>query len=107
MEYKQNINDRTLIAGKVEGFSGIDLLKIKNATIKVVKVDAFAEYPSHIHPEHIEFAYILEGTLQIHIGIEVYEGSKGDFFIFPEKTSHAILNPSEIECQLLIGSINT
>ncbi|PCJ01109.1 MAG: hypothetical protein COB15_01355 [Flavobacteriales bacterium] len=106
MKYYQKTSGIEWISGKAKGFSGKDLLKIKNVTIKIVKVDAFAEYPLHIHPEHIEFAYILEGTSQIHIGLEVHDGSKGDFFIFPEKTSHSILNPSEIECQLLIGSIN-
>lgn len=91
--------------GQVKGFKGKSLIDLKNGGLKLVKVDTFASYPSHVHPDKTEYTYILEGNPKITIGGESYSGEKGDFFIFPKSINHSIENPHEKECFLLVGAI--
>ena len=37
-------------SGKVKGFAGRNLIDLANGGLKMVKVDAFAIYPMHLHP---------------------------------------------------------
>ena len=92
--------------GKIKGFSGKNLIDVKNGGLKMVKVDSFAAYPSHLHPNKTEFIYVLEGSPKIYIGDSNYSGEKGDFFILPNSVKHSITNPVDSECLLLVGSIN-
>ncbi|PCJ27856.1 MAG: hypothetical protein COA97_02670 [Flavobacteriales bacterium] len=92
--------------GKVKGFSGKNLIDLKNGGLKMVKVAANATYPSHLHPEKTEFIYVLEGNPIIEIGEENYNGKQGNFFILPHAVKHSIINPTELECLLLVGAIN-
>lgn len=91
--------------GKVKGFKGKELIDLNNGGLKMVKVDPFATYPSHIHPDKTEYAYVLEGNPKITIGEVVYHGAKGDFFVFPKSITHSIDNPLDKECLLLVGAI--
>lgn len=92
--------------GKVKGFSGKNLIDMVNGGLKMVKVDPFATYPSHLHPDKTEFIFILEGSPKIAIGENNYNGKKGDFFILPISIDHSIANPEDSECLLLVGAIN-
>lgn len=92
--------------GKVKGFSGKNLIDIENGGLKMVKVDSFATYPSHLHHNKTEFIYVLEGSPKIAIGENNYNGVKGDFFILPKSIKHSIANPIDSECLLLVGAIN-
>jgi len=92
--------------GKVEGFRGKNLIDLENGGLKMVKVDSFATYPSHLHPNKTEFIYVLEGSPKITIGENNYNGEKGDFFILPNSIKHSIANPVDSECLLLVGAIN-
>ena len=93
------------VSGKVKGFAGRDLINLDNGGLKMVKVDPFAIYPSHLHPEKTEYIFVLEGSPQIEIGKDIYTGEKGDFFILPNAIKHSIKNPNDTECRLLVGSI--
>lgn len=90
--------------GKVKGFHGKDLLS-GNTSIKLVKLNPHAKYPEHIHPDKTEFAFVLEGNIEVLIDTEKYIGEKDDFFIFPSGITHSIMNPTDIECIVLIGAI--
>src|SRR5262249_56826698 len=39
--------------------------------------------PLHVHPEHAEGFYILDGELEVQVGEEVVTGSAGAFFFAP------------------------
>lgn len=91
--------------GKVKGFKGKELIDMSKGGLKLVKVNPFATYPSHIHPDKTEYAYVLEGSPKMTIGETIYTGEKGDFFIFPKSIKHSIDNPHAIECTLLVGAI--
>ena len=93
------------VSGKVKGFAERDLIDLDNGGLKMVKVDAFTEYPTHRHPEKTEYIFVLEGTPQIEIGEDTYIGEKGDFFILPKAINHSIKNITDYECKLLVGSI--
>lgn len=94
-------------SGRVKGFSGKSLIDLKNGGFKMVKVDALATYPLHLHPNTTEFIYVLEGQPKVTIGADIYNGSQGDFFTLPNAIKHSIENPTETECILLVGAINT
>jgi len=91
--------------GRVKNFFGKDLIQLKNGGLKLVKVAAGAVYPVHQHPDKTEYAYVLDGRPAFRIDEMVYQGSTGDFFIFPSKVRHAIINESSSECLLLVGAI--
>lgn len=94
------------VSGKVKGFQGKNLIDMDNGGLKKVKVDPFATYPSHLHPDKTEYIYVLEGNPKITIGNDIYHGEKGDFFILPNAIKHSIANPCDAECLLLVGAIN-
>lgn len=92
-------------SGKVEGFSGKNLLDITNGGVKIVKITPFAKYPIHIHPDKTEFAYVIKGDLKMIIGDETLDGKEGDFFVFPNAIKHSIESHSKAESLLLVGAI--
>jgi len=104
INYK-NTNLLAWKSGRVKGFSGKDLITLANGGLKMVKIDALATYPLHLHPDKTEFIYVLDGTPKITIGAENYNGEKGDFFILPQSIKHSIANPLETECLLLVGAV--
>lgn len=92
--------------GKIKGFSGKDLINLKNGALKMVKVEPFSTYPIHLHPDKTEFIYVLEGNPQIIIDEEKFLGQRSDFFILPSAINHSIENQTSKECVLLVGAIN-
>lgn len=92
-------------AGKVNGFLGKNLIDLSNGSFKMVKVEPFAAYPTHLHPDKTEFIYVLEGNPIITIGENEYDGEKGAFFTLPNAMEHKIANPADKECLLLVGAI--
>ncbi len=106
MENYKKTNLMDWETGKVKGFNGKNLIDLKNGGLKMVKVDSFATYPSHLHHNKTEYVYVLEGSPKIAIGKVNYAGEKGDFFIFPKSIKHSIDNPTDSECLLLVGAIN-
>ena len=105
MENKISQTELDWNEGTVKGFFGKELILLENGGLKLIKVAPFASYPEHIHPDKTEYAYVLTGNPEIMINLEVSLGKKGDFFIFPSNTKHAIQNKTNSECILLIGSI--
>lgn len=105
MENKINTNTLSWQEGKIKGFFGKELLSLHNGGLKLVKVSPLASYPVHLHPDKTEYAYILQGCLEISIDSDVYTGTTGDFFVFPFNTKHSIKNTTNSDCILLIGSI--
>ena len=92
-------------SGKVKGFYGKDFIKMDNGSVKLVKVDAHATYPLHVHPDKTEYAYVLEGNTEFEIDNQQYSSEPGDFFIFPRGKKHAIINNTNEDCLLLVGAI--
>jgi quercetin dioxygenase-like cupin family protein len=91
--------------GKVKGFVGKELLNMDHGGVKLVKVTPSSTYPEHIHPDRTEYAYVIHGNPEFSIDNEQNTSLPGDFFIFPAGKKHAIINKSDSECLLLIGTI--
>ncbi len=106
MKHKTDSSKIDWKQGKVNGFLGKDLLNIEQGTVKLVKVLPNSSYPEHIHPNKTEFAFVQQGNPEFFIGSEHFEGKEGDFFVFPAKEQHAILNSTNDTCILLIGAFN-
>ncbi len=98
-------NDLNWTEGKVKNFFGKGLLDLKNGSVKLVKINAGAEYPLHIHPDKTEYIFVVQGELSCTIGEEKCKGKVGDFFIFPQNIFHALANHSQHECIVLVGAI--
>ena len=92
-------------SGKVKGFFGKDFINSDKGGVKLIKIDPFAEYPEHVHPDKTEFAYVIAGNPEMLIDKKQYTSEKGDFFIFPVNAKHSINNKTNTECLLLIGNI--
>lgn len=107
MENYKDTNQLNFESGKVNGFQGQNLIELENGGLKKVKVDAFATYPMHQHPGKTEFIYVLKGQPKIIIGDKIYMGKPDDFFTLPKSIMHAIENPNQDECLLLVGAIKT
>ena len=105
MENYKKTNLLEWVSGKVKGFSGKNLIELENGGLKMVKVDSFSSYPTHLHTKKTEFIYVLEGTPTITIDNESYNGEKSDFFILPHSIKHSIENSTDSECLLLVGAI--
>lgn len=105
MNLKTELSQLDWKQGKVEGFLGKDLVNLEYGTIKLVKVLPRSRYPEHIHPDKLEFAFVHKGSPEFIIGTQQFEGKSGDFFVFPSKEKHAILNSTNEICLLLIGAI--
>ncbi|PHS53077.1 MAG: hypothetical protein COB01_05900 [Lutibacter sp.] len=101
---KTNLMD--WVTGKIKGFSGKNLIELENGGLKMVKVDSFSSYPTHLHTKKTEFIYVLEGNPTMTIDDKNYNGEKSDFFILPHSIKHSIANPTDSECLLLVGAIN-
>ena len=89
----------------MKGFFGKDLLNLPNGSVKVVEVAPKSRYPEHIHSDKTEYAYVLKGAPEFIIGTVSFRGNEGDFFTFPAKEKHAILNTTDDTCCLLVGAI--
>lgn len=105
MNYKINSKNTECLPSQVKGFSGKDFLQLSNGAVKLVKIEPMSSYPEHIHPDKTEYAFVLEGSLEIVIDGLLLVGEVGDFFIFPSQIKHAIINNTSHEASLLIGSI--
>ncbi len=106
MELKITPSELEWTEGKVKGFHGKMLIDMENGSLKLIRIDAGATYPVHVHPEKTEYAYILDGEPCFMIGDKEYCGKPGEFFIFPYQTKHAIFNRSDNECKILVGAIS-
>ena len=106
MENYKNTDSMNWVPGKVEGFSGKNLIDLDKGGLKKVKIEPFATYPSHLHPDKTEYIYVLKGSPKVEIGENTFTGTLGNFFILPHSIKHSIANPSEEDCQLLVGSIS-
>lgn len=91
--------------GKIEGFFGKELLSLHNGSVKLIRIKSSSSYPEHIHPNKTEYAFVFEGNPEFIIDNELYYGQPNDFFIFPAGMKHAINNPDNNVCLLLIGAI--
>src|SRR5665647_555109 len=119
IKYKtENIKDQTMenkivpglldwTSGKVKGFYGRELINLRSGSVKFIKIDPFAIYPEHIHPDKTEYAFVVEGNPEFLIGAQLHNGQPGDFFIFPQQVKHSIRNPADGNCMLLVGAIKT
>ena len=92
-------------SGKVKGFFSKELLNLDAGNLKLIKIDPYAIYPGHIHPEKTEYAYVLEGNPEFVIDSGQYKSQPGDFFIFHQKVNHNISIPSGELCIILIGAV--
>lgn len=92
-------------SGKVKGFKGKDLISTDNGGVKLVKVSPMSTYPEHVHPDKLEYVYVVEGHPEFVIDGEEYTSDPEDFFNFPAGKKHSIINKTEGECLLLVGAI--
>ncbi len=105
MNYKIEPDTLNWDSGQVKGFLGKEFLKLDNGGVKLVKIEAQAIYPEHIHPDKTEYAFVVDGTPSFVINNEFFTSKVGDFFIFPNGIKHVIKNETNSVCHLLVGSI--
>lgn len=105
MNYKINCLETECLPGQVKGFLGKDLLQLSNGTVKVIRIEPMSIYPEHLHPDKMEYAFVIEGNPEFEINNFCFEGQPGDFFLFPVGEKHSIKNNTQKECCLLIGAI--
>ncbi len=104
-ELKVEHNKMEWHEGSVKGFAGKQLIEQPNGGLKLVKVQAHCSYPTHLHPDKDEYAYVLKGHVAFEIGDQVFNCTESDFCIFPAKTKHAIHNHTAEEVILMVGAI--
>ncbi|MCC7532510.1 MAG: cupin domain-containing protein [Bacteroidia bacterium] len=105
MSNKVNYDAEEWKESSIKKFFSKNLLDLPNGTVKILRVDALAEYPIHIHPDKTEYIYVLSGNPELIIGDDEYACSPNDFYILPATIKHAILNKTAKECILLVGAI--
>jgi len=105
MEHRIKPNQLDWKAAKVKGFFGKEFIKLEKGGVKLVRIDPLSNYPEHVHPNKTEYAYVITGSPDFEIDDHQYSSEPGDFFIFPVAKNHAIQNKTNLECVLLIGSI--
>jgi quercetin dioxygenase-like cupin family protein len=105
MELKIQTEKLPWIEGKIKGFFGKELLNLQNGSVKLVEIAPKSKYPVHVHPDKTEYAYVLKGAPSFVIGAVSFNGVEGEFFTFPAKEDHAILNTTDKPCTLLVGAI--
>ena len=64
------------------------------ALVELSAVGAFHSPPAHIHREHEEGFYVLEGELELTAGTETIRAKAGTFVMVPIGVAHTFGNPS-------------
>lgn len=105
MQFKINQSLLECSEGKIKGFKGKDFISLQNGSVKLVRVKSFSKYPIHLHPDKVEYAFVVQGNPNFMIDANSYSSEPGDFYIFSANTKHAIENNTDEECILLIGAI--
>ena len=57
--------------------------------------------PVHIHTEHDETIYVLEGTLGVRLGEEIFTAAAGTSFTIPIDVAHSVWNESDVPVRFL------
>lgn len=107
MEHKIETEVLSWTAGKIKGFCSKELISRETGGFKLIKIDPHSIYPEHIHPDKIEYIYVMEGNPEFVINTDLHKSKPGDFFIFPEKTKHTISNNGDVHCIILVGSLKS
>lgn len=107
MKIKIEPDSLNWMSGKVKGFLSKELINLNRGSLKLIKIDPYAIYPEHTHPDKTEYVYVLEGNPEFVIEAVQYKSQPGDFFLFPQKVKHNISNPSDVNCIILVGAIKT
>ncbi len=104
---KNNIKTEEMewIGRNTVNFFDKQLLKHENGALKLVKVAPTGSFPVHIHIDKTEYVYVLKGHPSFIIDTEEFTANPDEFYIFHPNINHAILNKSDDECILLVGSI--
>lgn len=63
---------------------------------------AGAPPPLHVHDDEEEAFYVLDGSLDVHIGDEVVEATAGSFCLVPRGTVHSFRSTSETPARMLV-----
>lgn len=65
-------------------------------------VEAGYASPFHIHHNDDEAIYVLEGTIDLHLGDEVHEGRPGSWFFMPRAIPHGYVVRGDGPARMLI-----
>jgi quercetin dioxygenase-like cupin family protein len=58
--------------------------------------------PLHVHPQHGEGFYVLEGEMTFQVGDEVVTAATGSFAFAPRGVSHTLANLGERDARILV-----
>lgn len=105
MEHKIETDVLIWATGKVKGFCSKELINQETGSFKLIKIDPHSTYPEHVHPDKIEYVFVMEGNPEFVIDTALHKSKPGDFFIFPQKVKHTISNRYDDDCIILAGSL--
>ena len=58
--------------------------------------------PPHIHEDADEAVYVVEGTLEMGIGVQKLTGTAGSVMLVPRGTLHSLINPGPGPARMLV-----
>jgi quercetin dioxygenase-like cupin family protein len=61
--------------------------------------------PPHIHRAEDETFYLIEGSLELHLGEKVVMAKAGDFVSFPKGTAHSFKNVGSTTAKMLVTCV--
>nr|WP_027245141.1 cupin domain-containing protein [Leisingera daeponensis] len=100
----------TKAAGGLEGLSWnvvgqtyTPKLHSENAFIWHAAIPDGTFVPPHVHPTQDEWITMLEGTLEVEFGGDVYQAGPGDTVRMPMGVAHGIFNRSGAEAACVFG----
>ena len=74
---------------------------IRNQSLAEARLPVGAATTTHFHPLAEEIYYILAGTAEMRIGLEVRAVRPGDAIAIPPKAAHQIRNTGDVELRFL------
>lgn len=98
-------NERAWIPTPVPNVFQQELLQRPMGTVKMIRLDPGAAYPSHRHPDRTEYAWVVSGRVEITIGEDATSATAGEFLVFPVGVVHALANADETPAMLLVGAL--
>jgi mannose-6-phosphate isomerase-like protein (cupin superfamily) len=57
--------------------------------------------PPHVHQDHDEWSYILEGRIGARIGDDEFVAETGSYILKPRRLPHAFWNPDDVPARIL------
>jgi mannose-6-phosphate isomerase-like protein (cupin superfamily) len=80
------------------------LVKAERGELEITEMECspdFGPVPPHIHEDHTDSFYVLEGELELTIGDQTVRAGPGTFFAAPPGVTHGFRNPGPDRARFL------